>query len=218
MPETNDATTQTQPETKATEPSTEDRGSALGSGTQEAVETKATEQKPAETKPSIEEKPLAIADLKLPEGFSPDETQFKAFADVLSNKDLTPQARAQALADLHVNALKAAAEGPSKAWDDVTNKWLGEIAADKDIGSGNPKSPFKPEVKAALSKIIDQVGGTELRQALDFTGAGNNPAIARAFFKLAKGYTEGTPVAGSPQTGKPQGPGAAALYPDLPVG
>lgn len=216
MPETNDATTQTPPETKAAE-ATEDRGSALGSGTQ-AVETKTDDQKPAEQKPPVEEKPLTPADLKLPEGFSVDEAQFKSFTEVLANKDLTPAARAQALVDLHASALKAAAEGPSKAWDDVTNKWLGEIAADKDIGSGDPKSPFKPEVKAALSKIIDQVGGTELRQALDFTGAGNNPAIARAFFKMSKAFTEGGPVAGNPQTGKPQGPGAAALYPDLPTG
>lgn len=198
--------------TTETPPPETPEGSALGSGTQQETKPETTPEA------QVEEKPLALTDLKLPEGFSPDETQFKSFTEVLSNKDLTPQARAQALVDLHVNALKTAAEGPSKAWDDVTNKWLGEIAADKELGSGNPKSPFKREVKEALSKIIDQVGGTELRQALDFTGAGNNLAIARAFYKLAQGYTEGKPVVGNPQTSKPTGPGAHALYPDLPAG
>lgn len=197
--------------------------SVLGDAkTEEVVEQKAAEQKPAEQK--TEEKKaetpaaLDIKAIKIPDGFTADEAQLSELATVLNDQTLDPNARAQKLIDLHTSALKKAAEGPSAEWDATTETWVKEMAADKEIGSGNPKAPLKPEVKAALSKIIDQVGGTALRQALDFTGAGNNLAIAKAFYKLGQSVLEGSPVTGNPPTGKRPESGAASLYPDLPPG
>lgn len=207
-------------ETQTTETARPNETSVLGEQTTEqAAETKTeqtTEAKP-ETKAS-EPPALDIKSVKIPEGFKADDVQLNEFGTILGDPNLTPNDRAQKLVDLHTKALKAAAEEPSKAWDDLTVKWVGEIAADKDLGSGDAKSPLKPEVKAGLSKIIDQVGGTELRQALDFTGAGNNPAIVRAFYKLGQHLVEGKPVTGNPPTSKPPATAGGALYPDLPTG
>ncbi|MDE2471519.1 MAG: hypothetical protein KGL35_23025, partial [Bradyrhizobium sp.] len=50
-----------------------------------------------------------------------------------------------------------------------------------------------------------------LTNALVTTGAGNNPAIVRMFYRMARDLTEGGPVTGSPATsGKDP---AALLYP-----
>jgi hypothetical protein len=60
---------------------------------------------------------------------------------------------------------------------------------------------------------------------MDITGAGNNPAFIRAFFKLAQQVTEGRHVAGrGPSTAGQSNPSAAprtageALYPNLAKG
>lgn len=193
-------------------------GSVLGTVEQDTKQESSEQKVEQKTEQKVEQKTETFdaKSLKIPEGFTADEAQLSEFSAIFSDQTLEPNARAQKLLDLHTKALKAAVEGPSKAWDDLTVKWVGEIAADKDLGTGDAKSPLKPEVKAALSKIIDQVGGTELRQALDFTGAGNNPAIVRAFYKLGQQFTEGKPVQGNPPS--TQRSGASALYPDLPPG
>lgn len=65
---------------------------------------------------------------------------------------------------------------------------------------------------------------TDFKAALDYTGAGDNPAVVEVFYNLAKSVTEGQHVSGSgPSTegqnasGKSIRPTAAtAMFPNLP--
>lgn len=178
--------------------------------------------KPADApKPSAINEPepaaLTVENIKLPEGFKADNAVMTGFLETLSNTKLSPTERAQALVDMHVKSLTAAQEAVNLQMDQTEAGWKKSIASDKDFGSGDEKSPLKPEAKAIISKAIDAYGGAELRQALDLTGAGNHPAIVSAFYKMAKILSEGNYVGGSPPS-KPQAQTAAQkLYPDLPT-
>lgn len=173
--------------------------------------------KPPETKPGDAPAPLAAADLKLPEGFKAEgNPEFDSFLKAFNDPALSPKDRAQAILDLHTKALASQAEAAQRQWDEIATKWRGDIAQDKEFGTGDPKNPLKPEAKAAISKLIDAYGGTPVREALDLTGAGNNPALVSFMGKISKLLTEGGHVAGNPLSKKPSGVGASALYPDLP--
>lgn len=177
--------------------------------------------KAPEAKPSTVNEPdppaLTIDNIKLPEGFKADNAVVSSFIETLSNAKLSPAERAQALVDMHVKGLSAAQEAANQQMEQTEAGWKKSIAADKDFGSGDDKSPLKPEAKAIISKAIDAYGGAELRQALDLTGAGNHPAIVSAFYKMAKILSEGNYVGGSPPS-KPEAQSAAQkLYPGLPT-
>lgn len=128
-----------------------------------------------------------------------------------------PQAGAQRLVDLYAKISQSAADAPLQLLQDQQTKWRDEIKADPEIGGK------LDQVRATVSKAIDGLGDAKLaqafREAMDFTGAGNNPAFIRAFYKLAQKVTEGSHVSGNPPNAakKPQS-AAQAMYPGLPSG
>lgn len=159
--------------------------------------------------------PIDIKALRIPEGLKVEETTLTALATVLSDEKLSPQERAQQLLDQHTQALRAVAEAPFQEWKTTQEGWVKEIAANKDYGSGNPKTPLKPEVARQVSQLIDQFGGDTVRDGLIKTGANNNPAIVDFVVKIASKMTE----AGDHLSGKPAAApktAAQAIYPDLP--
>ncbi|HEX4919320.1 MAG TPA: hypothetical protein VFV92_01095 [Candidatus Bathyarchaeia archaeon] len=129
---------------------------------------------------------------------------------------------AQKIMDLYNKEVVEAQEGPYKLWQETQDKWRTEIMQDPELGGK------LDQVKATVARAIDGLGdpklATEFRAAMDFTGAGNNPAFIRAFYKLASKLTEGGAAAG----GGPAGSGtpggnkppsvAQALYPNLASG
>lgn len=169
----------------------------------------------AAAKPSEEVKPAAFADaeLKVPEGIVFEGEQRKEFAE-LAAKFALPQEAAQGLLEYGAKMLKAAAEEPSKLWAATNESWRKEVAADPDIGGDKLDKVVLP----AIGRLFDEYGGDRkaLVEALDMTGAGNNPHIIRFLFNAAKALNEGGPVSGNPP-GKPAArPDAAhALYPNL---
>jgi hypothetical protein len=97
---------------------------------------------------------------------------------------------------MHVAAMTAAAKQPYDLWNNTQADWQGEVKADKEIGGPNFDA-----TKATVARVIDTVGGTEakaIRDAFNFTGAGNHPAIVKFVARLGKYVTEGGPVAGTP--------------------
>jgi hypothetical protein len=159
-------------------------------------------------------------DFKVPEGFILDELVSKEAGDLFRGLDLS-QEGAQQLLDFYIAKTKESADAPFKLWADTQEKWVNEVKADPELGSK------LPQVKATISKAIDGLGDAKLaadfRQAMDYTGAGNNPAFIRAFFKLAQALTEGSHVAGAgPSKFGQARPGAMpesaakAMYPTLP--
>lgn len=182
--------------------------------------TEEAEKKPAEDEKTEEKKPeekkadapsIDAKSFKLPEGFQASDEAIQNFIGVVSDEKLAPQERAQKLLDMHVSALQSAAEGPIKTWNDIHEKWISEIASNKEFGTGNPKSPIKPEVAASIGKVFDQYGTPELRNVLSLTGAGNNPEIVSFMSKIAKVLTEGSHKGGNPPGQAKPSSGADAM-------
>jgi hypothetical protein len=130
------------------------------------------------------------------------------------------QAQAQQLVDFYTAKTTESANQPYQVWQETQENWVKEVKADPVLG------PRLNEVKTTISRAIDALGDPKLaqgfREAMDYTGAGNNPAFIKAFYKLAQMVTEGGHVAGggpSPQGQRRAGemPSAAqAMYPNLP--
>ena len=128
-----------------------------------------------------------------PEGAAVDETQLGAYRDAAHKAGLT-QDQFNAMAAFGADAIKQAAGAPHQAWADLQQQWTNEIKADPAIGGAK-----LPESLAAARVAIDQLGGDALRTALDTTGAGNNPAIVKAFVEMGKRLQDASQhVTGSP--------------------
>jgi len=162
--------------------------------------------------------PEAYTEFKLPEGFTLNGEVTKEASELFKGLNL-PQEGAQKLVDFYAAKLQSAVDAPHKLWRETQDKWTSEIKADPEIGGK------LDQVKLTVGRAIDSLGDAKLasdfRQAMDYTGAGNNPAFVRAFYKLAQKVTEGSHVAGKGPvevknpTGQP--PSAAkAMYPNLP--
>lgn len=161
---------------------------------------------------AIEAKPGEIQ-IKLPEGFTLDEKVAGEFKAVLADEKLSAQDRADKLIEMHAAALKQATEASHELWRKTQETWQGEVKADPEIGGPN----FDP-MRARVAKAIDEIGGEQaakIREAFDFTGAGNNPEIIRFVDRLAKAVVESGPVHGSPAAGAAAKDknAAAILYP-----
>jgi len=107
------------------------------------------------------------------------------------------QAQGQELMDLYGKRLIEAEQGPYRLWEDTQTAWRDELKADPEIGG--KLDVVRTTVSRALDGLGDPKLANDFRQAMTFTGAGNNPAIVRAFYKLARQLTEG----GAHPTGGP---------------
>lgn len=175
-------------------------------------------EKKEEAKPTEAPAQIDLKAIKLPDGFKADEALLNDFAKLLQDTNLTPQTRAQGLLDLHAKQLQAAVSAPLAEYNRQREGWVKSVAADKDIGTGDEKNPLKAEVKTAIAKVVDQYGGgSELRQVLDVTGAGDHPAFIKFLSNISKHLTEGTTVQGSPTTSGGDLSPAQRMYPNLPA-
>lgn len=131
--------------------------------------------------------------LTLPEGFEKNE-HFTQFTDWAKEAGINhPQA--EKLMGLYTDAVKQMTESTTRAWEEQNTAWQNEVKADKELGGTN-----LPVVKQTISKMLDNPDMTDpkFREALDFTGAGNNPAVIRTLYRWAQKLVEGASVAGSP--------------------
>jgi hypothetical protein len=189
----------------------------------ETTEAKPTEAKPAESNTSLlnEEAPAgapeAYTDFTLPEGYTLDKTQLDEAAPLFKEMNLS-QDQAQKLVDFYVKQQQAAVDKPYQQYMEVRKGWADSVKAE----FGNKL----PEVKATIGRALATLPAetvSAFRQAMDMTGAGDNPAFVKAFYDLAKRATEGRPVtaprgvADVTAPGAPAKPSAAqSLYPNLP--
>jgi hypothetical protein len=168
----------------------------------------AVNDKPPETKPSAVNDPppapFEAAKLQLPEGMKTDDPLFTKFSGLMTDEKLSPHERGQQMLNLYSDAVKASREASKEAWNNVQKEWSTKTTSDPEIGGAKWDS-----TKTTIAKVIDGLGpelASGLREALDVTGAGNHPAVAKALFKWASMLTEGTYV---------QGKGPAESTPDL---
>lgn len=151
--------------------------------------------KPAEGDESPEAPaPFDFTALKLPEGMTLPDDAKSAFSEIVTANKL-PTETAQALMDLYAKNAQASAAAQAKVWTDMNEAWQAEVKADKDIGGDK-----FPEVQQTIAKVFDDpaIGAPGIREALNLTGAGNNPAVVRTIYNLAKIATEGKHIGGGP--------------------
>jgi hypothetical protein len=165
--------------------------------------------------------PEKYADFKVPEGFELDKDVAAEFGTVAKGLNIS-QVGAQELVDFYVKHVQQANAAPYQAWTDVQEQWRNEINSDPDIGGSKLSG-----VKTSIGKLFDALGDAKttdaFREAMDYTGAGNNPAVVKFLYSLAKRLTEGGPVRGigphpdadkfRPGGGSPSA--AQAIYPGL---
>lgn len=192
------------------------------------------EPKPTEVKPAIDpnapkdpKEPAAKTEVpekyefKYPDGFKADDKAVEAASAKFKELGLTND-QAQSLMDTYVEQAKAAAEAPVNAYETLRQEWQKEAKTQHG-------TKLETEIRPAVSRAIDSLGpelATQFREALNITGAGDNPAVINALFKLAQSVNEGSLVTGrgpSPHgqnpsgSAKPENPGlAASMYPKLP--
>lgn len=165
--------------------------------------------------------PEKYEDFKLPEGFKANEAAMTEAATLFKELNL-PQEAAQKLIDVYAKQLQETSNAPFKAFEELRSNWRKEIVSDPSYGDG---TELKPEVSAVIGRAIDsmgQEGAKAFREAMEVTGAGDNPAIFKGVLALAKAATEGRPVLGKgPSPAGQSAPGATrpsaakALFPNL---
>ena len=113
-----------------------------------------------------------------------DPPALKAATDLFGESGLS-QEQAQKFIDLATSREQQAASAGLKAFVDLQTKWVSEIKADPEVGGTRLEASM-----ASAARAIDRLGVPGLREALDLTGAGNNPAIVKAFVRLGQMVSE----------------------------
>ena len=126
----------------------------------------------------------SYGEFKLPEGVTADPESLRPATELFAESGLS-QEQAQKFIDLAMARETAAATRSVQAFVDLQNQWVSEIKADPDIGGDK----LKPSL-AAASRAIDRLDVPGLREALNFTGAGNHPAVVKAFVRLGQMISE----------------------------
>ena len=169
-----------------------------------------TDPKPADA-PAEPDKPIEYTEFKLPEGAEVNAEKLGEFTKIAQEAKL-PQEVAQKMVDLYSSELKAIQEAPMRAWTEMQTKWQNEVRNDPEIGGANLDKNLAA-TKTGLKNLLGE-GADKLFEALNFTGAGNNPEIIRGLFKAAQSHAPASPVSGRPASigGKTAG---STLYPTM---
>jgi hypothetical protein len=149
--------------------------------------------------------PEKYEDFTVPEGIEQDPVAMEQFGEVAKDLNLS-QDQAQKLVDLYTKTTTDYSNDAWKTWETVQDDWKGQARNDKEIGG----TEFDASIGHAKA-FIQQFGGSGLKEALDITGAGNNPEIIRAFARAGKALADD-----SFHTGTQGGPAKSAedvLYP-----
>lgn len=169
----------------------------------------AAADKPAD-KP-VDDKPIEYKDFTLPEGVTLDAAKVTEFTKIAAEAKL-PQEVAQKFVDIYSAEIRQISEAPMRAWTELQTKWQDEVRNDPVIGGANMDKNLAA-TKAGLNNLLGEEA-PKFFEALNITGAGNNPDIIRGLFKAAQAHAPATPVAGKPAGGASKSAGAT-LYPQM---
>lgn len=160
-------------------------------------------------------KPVNYAEFKLPEGLKKDEVLDKTFREWAGKNKLSQEA-AQEIVSAYSTRLAEVMQQPYTAWKKIQDDWRAEVAKDPEVGGEKLQQNL-----GQIGKMIDAVAGDRaksVREAMDSTGFGNNPAAIKFFFAISKYFVEGGPLSGKGAVTHEKGGGnpAKTLYPDQP--
>jgi len=172
--------------------------------------------------------PTTYADFKAPDGYTIDPKTIEAAVPIFKEMGLT-QDQAQKLVDFHTSQMIEAAKAPEATYTAMRNEWQAAAKADPEmsrhsIDGKTGLDAVKIDMARALNALGDPKLASDFKAAMDLTGAGDNPAFIKTFWKLSQYITEGKHVGGTgPSVHGQRPPGtnerpsaAAALYPNLP--
>ncbi len=158
--------------------------------------------KPIEEQKPEPRAPEEYAEFTKPEGLEFDETALAEYKSFAKEQDLT-QEQAQKLLEFGGARIKTMTEAPYKLWAETQAKWQAEVKADPDIGG----TKFEQSIKDAAQVFVpgesnpfvkSEAEAKGLRDALNMTGAGNNPAMVRFFARIGKLLAEPGTLTGGP--------------------
>lgn len=165
---------------------------------------------PEDPKPDADA-PVTYEPLTLPEGLDAADPTLTAFIETAGKMKLT-QDQAQALVSEIGAKMAEGARAQIQAWTELNNTWQDQVKADLDIGGRK-----LTDTLTNIGRMFDDFVGAEstperkaLNEALLLTGAGNHPAVVRAFARIAAVLTEPGFVRGGPSTTADL---AASMYP-----
>jgi len=162
----------------------------------------------------------------VPEGYELDAGVAAEAAPIFKELGLN-QDQSQRLVDFYTKHAMASSKEALDAWQQQRNDWRSQMKSDADLGKltgkdGNfgPDSPLVSTIDRALTGLQNPKLISDFKDAMNLTGAGDNPAFVRVLHALAKQVTEGTDYpAGGPVKGNSARPSpGAAMYPHLPSG
>ena len=169
---------------------------------------------PAKTPPAAPVIPETY-EFKAPEGVEIAPAEVEGYQAVAKEIGLS-QEQFDRLAAFHITKAQEAANAPRLAYETMKREWVTQVMADPDLGAPDGKS-LAPEAARNAALAIDRFGGDDLRRALIMTGAGDNPAVVKAFVEMGKSLSLATKLdLGRPATATRKGNTfddlAASLY------
>lgn len=150
-----------------------------------------------------------------PEGKSLDSAVVERFSPIFKELGLD-QASAQKLVDKYIEHF----EGYTKAVNDMRTEWKTQVNHEQ----GGRLEATLADIGRMKDVIFanDDAGRKAFDEAMNLTGAGDHPAIFKAFAKASEAFREGTHVSGGGPSlhGQVQTPptrpsAAQAMYPNL---
>ena len=156
-----------------------------------AAETPAAEAAPDAP---AEQAAEVVYEFTPPEGMLVDEAMLDRFKAGAKEAGLSAEAFAK-LAPVAAEIAQGMRAEAAKAWADMQAGWVAKIQADPEL-AGEAPGTMSAAASASAARALDAFGGDELREALNLTGAGNHPALVRAFVQIGKALTEDKLVLG----------------------
>lgn len=145
------------------------------------------------TKPEPTGAPEKYESFAVPDGYEIAPEVFTEASKVFKDLGLS-QTQAQALIDFQAKHSIESANSAVEFAQKTRTDWQNQVKADPEIGGK------LDQVKTTISRALDGLGDPKLaadfREAMDYTGAGDNPAFIKAFYRMAQKITEGNVVRG----------------------
>jgi hypothetical protein len=130
------------------------------------------------------DKDAPVYDFTVPEGMEVNKPMMDEFTEIAKELKLAPEV-GQKLVDLQTKAEQERVDTQNKAWTDLQTSWMDATKSDKEYGGAELNDNM-----AIARKTLDTFGTPELKEMLDFTGAGNNPEIVRLFYRIGKAISD----------------------------
>lgn len=143
--------------------------------------------------------------LEMPEGFELDQGALDKAKPIFAELGIDSQEGVQKLVSLFAEVQGDQAAQVASAIATQHEEWLAPVKA--EWGSDYD------ERLGTAAKAMKAIGGDELAEALNITGAGNHSAVIKAFYKVGSLMSEDALVAGDSAVNKPNP--MTSIYPSM---